>query len=193
MKGLLVIVSAPSGAGKTTVVRELVLRMRNYHSIQQVITYTTRNVGKGEEPGVDYHWLSPAAFEEKIAQGFFLEWSTAYGAYYGTPRSVLDAIAQGMINILIIDRVGARSVKRFVPEAITIWLTVPSLEVLRSRLEQRGRDSQEQIERRLKMAELELAEEEKNQFYTYSIANSDKESTIIALENIIVESIKSSI
>jgi guanylate kinase len=193
MKGMLIIVSAPSGAGKTTVVREVVSRMRHSYPIQQVITYTSRDIRKGEEPGVDYHWITAEAFEQKIEEGFFLEWSTAYGAYYGTPRSVLDDIEKGITSILIIDRVGARLVREKVPQAVTIWLTVSSLDVLRRRLEMRGRDSQEQIETRLKMAKMEFEEERKNPFYTYSIENSDKESTIIGLENMIVESIKSSI
>jgi len=192
MKGLLVIVSAPSGAGKTTVVRELVSRMRGQYPIEQVVSYTTRDIRKGEEPGIDYHWIPQAEFQKKIQEGFFLEWSTAYGAYYGAPRSVLDEVAKGGIRILVIDREGARQVKEKAPDAITIWLTVPSLEVLRERMEMRG-DSQEQIESRLKIAKTEFEQERKNPFYTYSIENSEKERTIKALESIIVNSINSSI
>jgi guanylate kinase len=95
--------------------------------------------------------------------------------------------------ILVIDRAGARQIKELIPDALTVWLTVPSLDELRRRLETRARDSQEQIERRLEIAKRELEEEKKYQFYAYSIENSKKESTIIALENMIVESIKSSI
>jgi guanylate kinase len=187
MKGLLVIVSAPSGAGKTTVVRELVSRMCKYMPIQQVVTYTTRELKNGEKQGVDYHTISLTDFERKIKEGFFLEWSTAYDAYYGTPHSVLDDMARGITCILVIDRVGARQIKELVRDALTVWITVPSLEVLRERLERRGRDSQEQIKRRLFLAEIELDEEKRNPFYAYSIENSDKESTIIALENMIVK------
>lgn len=189
MKGLLVIVSAPSGAGKTTIVRELVARMHHKIQIQQAITYTTRDMRSGEQDGVDYHWITPAEFEARIEEGFFLEWSTAYGAYYGTPRTILTDIDKGITTILIIDRVGAQQLKGLIPDALTIWLTVPSLEELRKRLETRGRDSQEQIERRLIMGKSELEEEIENPFYAYSIENSDKTSTIIAIENIIVKSI----
>ncbi len=193
MKSLLVIVSAPSGTGKTTIVRELIARMSAYLPITQAITYTSREMRAGEEAGVDYHWISPAEFEQKIQEGFFLEWSAAYGAYYGTPRTILQDIAKGVTVILVIDRAGARQIKELIPDALTVWLTVPSLDELRRRLETRARDSQEQIERRLEIAKRELEEEKKYQFYAYSIENSKKESTIIALENMIVESIKSSI
>jgi guanylate kinase len=189
MKGLLVIVSAPSGAGKTTVVRELVSRMQKYMPIQQVVTYTTRELRNGEKQGVDYHVISVTDFEHKIKEGFFLEWSTAYDAYYGTPDSVLDDMARGITCILVIDRGGARQIKGLVKDAMTVWLTVPSLEVLRERLERRSRDSQEQIKRRLFLAEIELGEEKRDPFYAYSIENSDKESTIITLENMIVKAV----
>lgn len=193
MKGLLVIISGPSGSGKTTVVRELVLRMRDRYPIQQVVTYTTRDMRKGEQPGVDYHWITETEFKQKIDQGFFLEWSTAYGAYYGSPRSVLDDIAQGKIDILIIDTVGARLLKEQIPDAITIWLSVPSLAELRKRLDNRGKNTPEQIENRLKMAHKEMEDEKKCKFYAFFVENYNKESTIIAVENIIVKTIESSI
>lgn len=187
MKGLLVIISGPSGAGKTTVVQAVVERMHSFCPIKRVITYTSRVLGPEEKTGVDYHSITPEAFEEKIQQGFFLEWSTAYGTYYGTPRTVLEDIAQGIVNVIILDREGGKQLKAQVPQALTVWLTVPSLEELRRRLELRGRDSQEQIERRLFLAKNELEQESQNPFYAYSIENSDKESTVIALERLILE------
>lgn len=189
MKGLLVIVSAPSGAGKTTVVRELVARMRHQYPIQQIVTYTSRALRKGEQEGIDYHTLTAADFEQKIQQGFFLEWSTAYDAYYGTPRSLLDDIARGKINILIIDRAGAQQLMKLVPDAVTVWFTVPSLAVLRERLEMRGRDTQEQIEKRLLLGEKELKNEKEYPFYAYSIENSEKEGTVRALVRIILDNL----
>lgn len=185
MKGLLVIISAPSGAGKTTIVRELVNRMSAAYIIEQLITYTSRPLTSTEKNGIDYHWLPPKEFEEKIQEGFFLEWSTAYGNYYGTPRTLLDRIALGVIVVVILDRLGAKKLKSLIPEALTVWLTVPT-EVLRERLERRKRDRQEQIENRLLLAKKEFEEEKETPFYKYSIENSDKESTIRALESIIV-------
>lgn len=193
MKGLLVIISGPSGSGKTTIVRELIERMRNRYPIQQVVTYTTRAIREGEKPGVDYHWISQAEFKQKIDQGFFLEWSNAYGAYYGTPRSLIDDIARGMINILTIDQVGARLIKQQIPEAVTIWLNVPSLDELRKRLINRGKNTPEDIDFRLRMAQEEMENEKKCKFYAFSLDNYLKEGTIIAVEKLIVESIEGSI
>lgn len=193
MKGLLVIISGPSGSGKTTIVRELILRMQDRYPVAQVVTYTTRDIRQGEEPGVDYHWISEAEFKQKIDQGFFLEWTTAYGAYYGTPRSVLDDIAQGMIDILVVDTVGARFLKEIVPEAVTIWLTAPSLAELRKRLMNRAKNPPEEIEKRLRMASQEMENEKKCKFYAFFVDNYLKEGTIITVENIIVKSIEGSI
>lgn len=193
MKGLLVIISGPSGSGKTTIVRELIVRMRNRYPIKQVVAYTTRPIREGEEPGIDYHFVSPKEFEDKIAQEFFLEWSNAYGAYYGTPRSVLDEIAQGNINIATIDGVGARLLKAQIPDAVTIWLNAPSLEELRKRLINRAKNTPEDIEKRLRMASQEIENEKKCKFYAFFLVNSLKEGTIIAVEKLIVESIEGSI
>jgi guanylate kinase len=192
MKGLLVIISGPSGSGKTTIARELVSRMQDGYPIQQIVTYTTRDMRKGEEPG-DYHWISEAEFKQKIDQGFFLEWSNAYGAYYGTPRSILNDIAQGKIDILIVDQVGARLLKAQIPDAVTIWLSVPSVEELRKRLINRGRETPEQIEKRLRIASEEMENEKKCKFYAFFVDNYLKEGTIIAVENIIVKTIEGSI
>jgi guanylate kinase len=193
MKGLLVIISGPSGAGKTTIVRELIARMRDRYPIQQVVTYTTRDMREGEKPGVDYHWISQEEFRQKIDQGFFLEWSDAYGAYYGTPRTVLDDIAQGKIDIATVDGVGARLLKAQMPDAVTIWLDAPSLDELRKRLINRAKNTPEQIEKRLRMASEEMEYEKKCKFYAFFLVNNLKEGTIITVEKIIAKSIEGSI
>jgi len=166
--------------------------MQDRYPVTQVVTYTTRDIRKGEKPG-DYHWISEAEFKQKIDQGFFLEWSNAYGAYYGTPRSILNDIAQGKIDILIVDQVGARLLKAQIPDAVTIWLSVPSLEELRKRLINRGRETPEQIEKRLRIASEEMENEKKCKFYAFFVDNYLKEGTIIAVENIIVKTIEGSI
>jgi guanylate kinase len=187
MKGLLVIISGPSGSGKTTIVQEVVARMQDRYPITRVVTYTTRAMRPGEKPGVDYHWITEADFKQKIEEGFFLEWSTAYGAYYGTPRTILDDLAQGMIDILTIDRVGARLIKEKIPDAMTIWLTAPSQEELRKRLINRAKNTPEDIEKRLQIGQKEMEDEKKCKFYAFFLVNSLKEGTIITVENEIVK------
>src|SRR5437879_4794715 len=107
MIGKLFVISASSGAGKTTLVTAIITHMGGHVNLERVVTYTTRTPAPGDVPGVDYHFVTPAQFQEKIAAGFFMEWSTAYGHYYGSPRSVLDEVAAGNSRILILDRAGA--------------------------------------------------------------------------------------
>src|SRR6476620_10453002 len=149
MQGKLFVISAPSGAGKTTLVNALLHEVGDSLSLKRVITYTTRSMGLGEEPGVDYHFISVQEFEHKIQQRFFLEWSVVYGTYYGSPASLIAQCKEGSSSILIVDSLGAQTVRAQVPDAIFIWIYTKGIDVLRERLILRGRDSQEKIEKRL--------------------------------------------
>src|SRR5581483_10666268 len=108
--GVLFIVSAPSGAGKTTLVNAALGSLKSSHAIERVITYTSRMPREGEIPGVDYHFISELEFQSRIKDGFFLEWSGAYGTYYGTPRGLLEDLEKGHHRILIPDRNGAQKI-----------------------------------------------------------------------------------
>ena len=174
MSGKLFVISAPSGAGKTTLVRHSIERLQEFHSISRVVTYTTKVPREGEAAeGVDYHFLSQADFEKKIGEKFFIEWSSAYGHYYGSPISIAGRLAEGHSCILILDRAGAARVKEQMPEAVLIWIYTSSLEVLKHRILKRGGESPEQVERRLEIAMLEIEQEAIRPSYNFHVLNED--------------------
>ncbi|HSW70644.1 MAG TPA: guanylate kinase [Gammaproteobacteria bacterium] len=185
MPGNLFIVSAPSGAGKTTLVNALIQRLGSAFGLERVITYTSRDPRPGDLHGVDYHFMSSKEFEAKMAGGFFMEWSGAYGNYYGSPKSIVSDLDQGRSFIMILDRAGAQAVQRVVPSATLIWIVPPSLYILRQRLEARGADSSESIERRLKLASHELEDERNNPRYAHHILNENLPEAVEKLEQIV--------
>jgi guanylate kinase len=147
MPGNLFVVVAPSGAGKTSLVNELLLREPE---VRLSISYTTRNPRKGEEDGREYHFVDRARFEAMIASGEFLEHANVFGNYYGTSkRWIEEQLAGGHDVLLEIDWQGAQQVRRLFPSIHGIFILPPSLAELRRRLEGRGKDSRETIERRL--------------------------------------------
>lgn len=155
MRGSLYIVSAPSGAGKTSLVGKLIeLDSR----IRVSISSTTRDKRPGEENGVNYHFLSIEAFQAKIAQGDFLEHAQVFDNFYGTSQSSVESqLNSGKDVILEIDWQGAQQVKALMPNAISIFILPPSLKELKKRLTGRGTDSDEIIERRMADAVSEIS------------------------------------
>ena len=142
---------------------------------------------EGEVHGVDYYFMTEVEFELGVSRGEFLEWSKAYGHYYGTPKAVLEDLAQGVSCVLIIDRGGARQLVSNYPHAVLIWIYVKSVEVLRTRLVQRGVNSDTEIERRLGLALREFEEEKNTSFYLYYILNEDFEQALSNLEEIFIK------
>lgn len=184
--GILFIVSAPSGAGKTSLVTALLNQEPFKDSLSCVITYTTRAPRPGDINGRDYHFIQEAEFLQLIEKGFFAEWSAAYGTYYGTPVSVLQELAQGYSRIIILDRAGAKTMKNIVPEAILIWIAPPSIEALRVRLLIRGTENEAQIERRMALAIQEIEAESKKPLYHHIIVNDLFEISFNSLKNIVI-------
>lgn len=173
MSGKLFVVSASSGAGKTTLVKHSIERLRETHAIFRVVTYTTKAPREGEAlEGVDYYFISPADFEKKIGEGFFLEWSCAYGDYYGTPKSLESDLAVGRSAVLIVDRAGAHRIKELMPGAILIRIYTQNIEVLRQRLLKRGCEF-DRVEQRLALAVLETEEEATKKVYDFHVLNDD--------------------
>jgi guanylate kinase len=155
MKGNVFIICAPSGAGKTSLVAELLRRDR---SARLSVSHTTRAPRPGEQDGRDYHFVSRPVFEAMIGRGEFLESAEVHGNLYGTSQAWIDEqLARDVDIVLEIDWQGAQQVRRLIAEAIGIFILPPSPDTLRRRLIDRGQDSEAVIERRLQAARGEIA------------------------------------
>jgi len=148
------VVTGPSGVGKGTLIRGLLERVPG---LDLSVSATTRAPRPGEDDGVDYHFLTPEAFEQRAAAGDFVEHATYSGNRYGTLRAELERrAASGHGVVLEIEVQGARQVREAVPDAITVFIAPPSREALRARLVGRGTDALEQVDERMRTAEREL-------------------------------------
>ena len=154
MNGNIFIICAPSGAGKTSLVAELLRRDRN---ARLSVSHTTRAPRPGEQDGRDYHFVSRPTFEAMIERGEFLESADVHGNLYGTSQGWIDEQRAGDVDIVLeIDWQGAQQVRKLIAEAIGIFILPPSLAALRRRLNDRGQDSPAVIERRLQAAQGEI-------------------------------------
>ena len=154
-KGVLVVISAPSGCGKDTIVNEIVKEMGDEASVS--VSMTTREMRPGEEEGVNYYYVSVDQFKKNIENGEMLEY-TRYGSnYYGTPVGpVKEKLREGKTVFLIIEVEGGENVKKVFPDCVKIFVIPPSMEVLSNRLRGRGTDNEEAIATRLEIARTEL-------------------------------------
>ncbi|MFH0901284.1 MAG: guanylate kinase [Pseudomonadota bacterium] len=168
-KGLLVVVSSPSGAGKTTICRRL---LGEFGKLCFSVSCTTRQPRQGERDGVDYRFVSPAEFQRMVEAGEFAEFADVHGNRYGTPRSaVSQALDEGKDVLFDIDWQGGKQLRaKFADDAVMIWILPPSLRVLEERLRRRATDSIEAIERRLATAKQELLHYDS---YDYLVVNDD--------------------
>ena len=158
--GKLIVISAPSGTGKTTVVKKLLEQNTN---LVASVSFTTRKIRENEKEGLDYFFVGEKTFENMIRNNDFLEYATVFGNFYGTEReSVSQNLEKGINVILEIDWQGAQQIKSRMPECVMIFLIPPSREVLLSRLKNRGTDSDQEIQYRFNQAVLDL--EQSNMF-----------------------------
>ena len=179
-RGLLFIVSAPSGTGKTTLVEKLVQVLPN---LRMSRSYTSRTARAGERDGVDYNFVSREEFRRRINASEFLEWADVFGHYYGTCHTDVDSmLADGQDVVLVIDVQGARQVKARGIDHTAIFVMPPSFEVLEQRLRGRSKDSEEQMQRRLDTARSEASSYID---YDYVVVNDDLQSTVVRLQEII--------
>lgn len=178
--GNLYVISAPSGTGKTTIVRAVLDR---HPELVESISYTTRAVRPGDRAGIDYHFVDVDRFRTLIDEDFFAEWADVYGNFYGTPKQpIAEWIGQGRKVILDIDVQGGMTLKKHFPDAVTIFLIPPGEVELIRRLRGRKTDSEEAIERRLATARHELTFKDR---YDYQVINDDLERAVKAIEALI--------
>ena len=178
--GNLLIVSAPSGAGKTTLVKALLARDSQ---VVYSVSCTTRAPRAGERDGVDYYFVSDEAFRQRIDAGEFLEHAEVHGHRYGTLRSWIEAQLQADRDVVLdIDTQGAEQVRALMPEAVSIFILPPSLAELESRLRARATDADAVIERRLAAARAEIAHAGE---YDYVIINKDLDTAIADLAAVV--------
>lgn len=180
MKGKLFVISAPSGAGKTSLVKALKAELP---SLRASVSYTTRERRPAEVDGQDYHFVSVNQFKDMLAQSAFIEHAKVYDNYYGTAKhTVEEQLQQGIDVILEIDWQGAQQIKQQLPESISIFILPPSIAILQERLVGRGQDSAAIIERRMQTALNEISHYAE---FDYLIVNDDFQQALFELQSII--------
>jgi len=181
LPGNLFILSAPSGAGKSSLIHAL---LGQHQDMQLSVSHTTRAPRPGEVDGVHYHFVSVDEFKALIAQNNFLEWAEVFGNYYGTSRTAIEQVlAQGRDVFLDIDWQGARQIKQQVPSVLSIFILPPSVAELEKRLNQRGQDSQEVIAKRMQQAKSEISHVTE---YDYVLVNDDFQQCLKDLQQVVL-------
>ncbi len=179
-RGLLFVLSSPSGAGKSTISRML---LESDDGVALSISATTRPIRSGEVDGRDYHFVSDAEFDEMVAKGEFLEWAHVFGHRYGTlKREVLRTIEEGRDVLLDIDWQGTQQLKQVDPDIVRVFILPPSMTELERRLRARGTDSEDVIKRRMDRAAAEISHWAE---YDYVLINNDAEKCRELVHNIL--------
>jgi guanylate kinase len=180
-RGKLIVISAPSGCGKTTIAKAI---LRRYPEMLFSVSATTRSKRPGEIDGKDYFFLTKGEFQDLIKREELVEWEEIYGNYYGTLKSEVDrALARGMVMLFDVDVKGALSIKRkYANDAVLIFIKPPSLEALQKRLLDRKTEDEATVLRRLQRVPMEL---EKGKEFDYQVVNDDLAAAIREVEEIV--------
>jgi guanylate kinase len=178
--GKLFVISAPSGTGKTTVVRKL---LQQHPELVESISYTTRPPRPGEKDHTDYHFVDDHTFERLVKEDFFAEWAEVHGSMYGTPVNFIEeTLKKGNNVVLDVDVQGGMSLKKRFPNAVTIFLLPPNEEELVKRLSNRGTEDKEQISTRLNNAKREMTFKDK---YDHRVINDEVDRAVQELARLI--------
>ena len=176
----LYVVAAPSGGGKTSLIKAL---LEKDDRVSLSVSYTTRSARPGEKDGVHYHFVDDPAFMDLIEKNAFLEHAEVFGHRYGTGREAVEKKLRAGFDVLLdIDWQGARQIRKSFPSCCTIFILPPSLEALRNRLARRGQDSEEVIDRRMREARAEISHSSE---FDYLIINDDFDQALADLQSIV--------
>jgi guanylate kinase len=179
-KGRIIAISAPSGSGKTTIVRKV---LKDIPELVFSVSATTRKRRKEEKEGADYYFISENEFKKKIDNNEFIEWEKFYDYYYGTYKNIIDnAVSDGKTIILEVDVKGALSLKKIYPDAVLIYIVPPSFDELVNRLVKRKTEDEADLQKRIDRAKMEL--ELKDEF-DYFVDNTELEKAVIETESLI--------
>lgn len=179
-KGLLVVVSAPSGCGKDTVINAL---RESDFKFEKTISDTTRVMREGETNGVDYTFIDETTFKNRIENGYYLEYTVYNGNFYGTPKSEVEKhLEKGECVLMKIEVEGAGNVRKLMPEAVSVFLVPPSMEELEKRLKGRGTETEDSFKKRFETAKEELARAPE---YDYIVVNDEISKCVEKIRNII--------
>ena len=179
-KRLLIVVSAPSGTGKTTLCNEVIKQLPN---LSFSVSHTTREPRDGEKQGEDYYFVNEETFKAHVKDGKIAEWTEIYGNFYGTAKETIEKeFDRGIDLIFDIDERGGRQLSEAFPDVVTVLILPPSMEILKKRLIDRGTNKEEDIYRRLKQAEEEI---KGMSWYSYVIVNDEVEKAVSELKAII--------
>lgn len=180
-KGILFVITAPSGAGKTTLIKKI---MRSIEDLEFSISYTTRGRRKGERDGIDYHFVSVDRFKKLLGKKGFLEWAVVFGHHYGTPKNETEQMLnQGKDVILDIDVQGASQVKKKKAKAVLIFIMPPDYRTLKKRLSRRKSETQEVVSKRMTIARKDIKESHK---FDYLVVNEHLDKAVMQLKSIII-------
>lgn len=186
-QGVLFVISAPTGGGKTSITTAVCKKLAEKIPITQVITYTTRPPRTNEQHGTDYIFVKEKEFLEKKQENFFLETNFYAGNWYGSPRSIFQDLAHGLSLVLVLDRSGAKIIKKIIPAAVLIWIEPPNVETLTQRLFKRESETSQLLRQRLEVAKQEMAQENQEPFFTYHVMNENINKAVDEVSCIIMK------
>jgi guanylate kinase len=180
IKGKIIVVSAPSGAGKTTIVKNILSEIPR---LSFSISATTRKKRENETDGVEYFFITEEEFKKRIEENGFVEWEKFYDYYYGTPKDFIEEKINSGVSVLFeVDVKGALNIKKIYPDAILIYIYPPSFEVLVERLKKRATEDETDLKKRIERAKMELSLKDK---FDYLVENKNLNTAISEVKNII--------